>query len=254
MASSTGASRRQLLWLFASATLGTLGLSGCMTNPSAITAENARDAAHAGKAYVAFEAYMTNNGFFGAARNKYNVMFVNTTATFNPFYLRTPSNLKVQTMPPRPGAVYALDPGTYRLVFLSMPNVLSEFGMSDSPVEFTVAAGDVVYLGALQYDADKIGGFFDPNHFRLSFAVHDEFADNEAEIAKNLALLPGAPAIHTRLMTVRRAEVEVSPHPHFLGPTTATETTPAPAEPPPPAAPPPPPPDVNAPWHATPSP
>ncbi len=226
-------------------------LSGCITNPNAVTAASApHDAARSGKGYVAYEVYMTNDGLLGPERNANNAMFVNTTATFSPFYLRTPDSMKVQSVPVRPGAIYALDPGTYRLVFVSMPNLISLFGMGDSPVEFNVYPGEVVYLGALQYDREKIGGFFDPNHYRVSFKVNDELEANRAAIEKNLALLPGTPPLQTRLMTIRRPVVEVSPHPHFAAPEAPTPEPPPPPLPPPP----PPPPPSNEPWHATPPP
>jgi hypothetical protein len=242
--------RRSVLKIIGAGALCLVALSGCISNPNAVTAQNApADVAHSTQGYVAFEAYRTNNGLLGDARLLDNVMFVNETEPFNPFYLRTAQSRKVQAFPLRPpGAIHALDPGTYRLVFLSIPNTMCVFGMSDAPLEFTVHAGEVVYLGALQYDAEKIGGFFDPNHFRVSFTVTDELAANRADIDKNLSLLPGAPTIQTRLMTIRSAEVEVSPHPHFgPAPPPAEE---APPVPPPPAAPPP----STGPWHETPSP
>jgi hypothetical protein len=229
-------------------------LAGCATNPNAITAETApHDVAHSGKAYVAFEVYQRLGGIFGDTRVRNNALFVNTTAPFNPFYLRTPDNLKVQSMPLRGTELYALEPGTYRLAAIAVAKDLCEFTMDDSPVEFTLTPGEIVYVGALQYEYFSAGGIFDPHHYRVTFAVSDELEANRARIDQGLALLPGKPPIATRLMTLRRPDIEVSIHPKLFAPTPPAETQEAP--PPPGEEPPPPlPPASTGPWHETPSP
>ncbi len=230
-------------------------LAGCAANPNAITAETApHDVARSGKAYVAFEVFQRLGGVFGDTRARNNALFVNTTAAFNPFYLRTPDNLKVQSMPLRGTELYALDPGTYRLAAIAVAKDLCEFGMDDSPVEFTLAPGEIVYVGALQYEYFSAGGIFDPHHYRVTFAVHDELEANRPRIDAGLALLPGKPPIVTRLMTIRRPDIEVSIHPKLFAPTPPADTQ---DSPPPPGAEPPPvplPPASTGPWHETPSP
>jgi len=249
-----GATRRHFIQWFGAATLTAPCLAGCATNPNAVTASSApHDLAHSGKAYVAFEIFQRLGGLFGNTLVRANALFVNTTAPFNPFYLRTPDNLKVQSMPLRGTELYALDPGTYRLVAIAVAKDLCEFGMGDSPVEFTVAPGEIVYLGAMQYEYFSAGGIFDPHHYRVTFAVNDELDANRARIDQGLTLLPGKPQIATRLMTIRRPNIEVSIHPQLLAPTPPAQTQDVPSPPteePPPA----PPPVSNGPWHEAPSP
>jgi hypothetical protein len=234
-------------------------VAGCITNPNAVTAENApHDLAQSGKAYVVFDIHKRLGGIFGDTRGYEGGQFINAAAAPNLLYARTPDSMKLSAIPPRPNTIIAIDPGTYFLSSIGIAGHPCFFGPGDSPVTFTVARGEVVYLGSLQYEsftAHNPNPFANPR-FHVTFEVNDELDSVRSGVARNLALLPGNPIIQTRLMTIRKPEVMVG----------STKTnwldSPPPKDdwtPPPPSNPPQPPltgpkPDPSQPWHEAPSP
>ena len=231
-------------------------LSGCITNPNAVTAANApHDLAQSGKAYVIFEMHDRLGGIFGDTRGHEGGQFINAAATPNLLYARTPDSMKLSALPPRPSTIIAIDPGTYFLSSIGIAGHPCFFGPGDSPVTFTVAPGEVVYLGSLQYEwftAHNPNPFANPR-FHVTFEVADELDSVRAGVASNLALLPGNPVIQTRLMTIRKPEVMVSStKANWLDspPPKDNWTLPTPSQPAPPA----PPPDTSSAWHEAPAP
>jgi hypothetical protein len=240
--------------------LGVALLGGCATDPNLVSAANAPpDLARSGKAYVIIDVHERLGGIFGDARGDNGSQFINIAATPNPFYARTPASMKLGTGPRQRNKIVAIDPGTYRLSSLALGQNPCFFGLDDSPVEFTVAAGDVVYLGSLQYESfsatNPLNPFKTPR-FHVTFAVNDELDAHREDLAKSLALLPGNPTIQTRLLTIRKPEVLVSStKENWLDTSTpkddwAPQTPPAPTPAPPVA----PPPDSAGPWHEAPAP
>jgi hypothetical protein len=234
-------------------------LSGCVTNPNAVTAENApHDLAQSGKAYVVFDIHSRLGGIFGDRRAHEGGVFINAAATPNLLYARTPDSMKLNAMPPRPSNIFAIDPGTYYLSSIAISGHPCFFGPGDSPVSFTVGPGEVIYLGSLQYEwftAHNPNPFANPR-YHVTFEVNDELDSVQPGVTQNLALLPGNPVIRKRLMTIRKPEVMVgstkanwldSPPPKddWAPPPPSTPTSPGPAAPPP---------DTSSPWHEAPPP
>ena len=217
-----------------------LPLAGCLDNPNAVTGANAQGFAGSGKAYVILDSYESLEGMSAIMSNKAHngVQFINTGATYNLLYARTPVSMKLGTLPPNAGGISAVEPGTYRLISMELAGHPCFFGMGDSPVEFTVTQGEVVYLGALEYHYTSTHNpvnIFAPPSYEISFGVVDELASHMDEVAKNLALLPGHSALKTRLMTIRKPDVAVAGRNKWGGP----RFSPSNAAPETPAAPPP---------------
>jgi hypothetical protein len=212
--SSAASAVRRAAVLFVLCAAIAAAVSGCIRNPQVVTSDNApSNAATSGSAFVFLDIHKRAGGLLGNAHVGVGALFVNTNAVPNPFYLRTPNSMKLGFGAyQKRWTLFKLDPGTYRLVSIGDGHDLYAFGMDESPVSFTVVAGELVFLGDVELDTQNLTGLnpFVRRRTRLSFDVSDDLDSIRSRIEPQIAELPGAPVLQTRLATILKPEMDVT--------------------------------------------
>jgi hypothetical protein len=105
------------------------------------------------------------------------------------------------------GQVYQIDPGHYRLTRLSEDKASYGFGFKNSPVEFDASAGEVLYLGNLYFKQEETlsYGLLQARKEEYSLTVGNDFDAIRDAVTRNLAVLPQAAPVQTRLLTILKS-------------------------------------------------
>ena len=200
----------------ASAATGSVWLGGCTQDPRFVDQDNAPLGARRGKAFVALDVHEYAEGVFRRG-DLYDTpaIFANVLLDRSPPYFPMDKWALLNTSTAKQtDRVTTIEAGTYRLTYLGIDQSPAAFGVAASPVEFTVAPGEAVYLGSLAWYRQKTSSFVEFNaRYQFEFAVKDAFDAHRDALTQALSALPGAPQqMQTRLMTVRADTVETKEH------------------------------------------
>ena len=165
-------------------------LSGCATSPEMRTDEPVADIAHSGKAIVITSSLEDTHGVLGHLTQETLDTFVDQDfRTAGPDgILRNSFTVGWRTN------AYLVEPGSYFLARIYRPTARTSlnFDQAESPVRFSVAPGDVLYLGELHIERTV-----NPNNPACGVAVTLEAADvwdaERGDVERTLdAKYPGA--------------------------------------------------------------
>ena len=171
--------------------------------------------ANLGRAYIALDVHQYDEGGLMPGRDYGKpATFANVALGHPPLYFPADAWALIATKDRHhPDTILPVEAGTYRLTVLATDQGPTFFGLDTSPVEFTVRPGQLLYLGALEWQREKTSSAFEfQPRYHFDFAVTDELEAHRDALAQAASALPGSPAIQTQLMTLRAASVDVQGH------------------------------------------